>query len=315
MEKGVIISFVVAVLAVMALGITSWLSIRHHSIALDQERSAFDRFKVATAGQAAELERKAALATERTAELEKSALEARERAAQAQKHAVALEKEAAEARMREREQAAQASKHAEELEKAAAEVRSRSEEARIAREALELLRGLADAKGRVDQGAEVEMEKRVAETNSGAQNVAAAPAPRPGEREFLVERPAIVSMLAKFSGAKAAVYVLDEAPEAAGVGSSINAILREAGWTSALWRWSGVSGIMGVVVLTKEGNDPATDTAAARVVDTFRLAGLNTTKADWPADWHRYRGTLAGPEAPKPTDAPIRIVIGSQPRR
>jgi hypothetical protein len=316
MEKGVIISFVAAVIAVAALGITSWLSIRSLGTARDEERLAFDRFKAAAGGNAAELERKVALATERSAELEKSVLEAGQRAAQAQKQAAALEKEAVETRVRtERAQADQASKHAEELEKAAAEIRMRSEEARIARDALELARAFADAKARVDQTPDVPAEKRTAETRSRPGNAGVAPVPPAGQPEFLVERSAIVSILAKFAGAKAAIYVLDEAADAPGVGSSINAILTEAAWAPAVWRWSGVGGIVGVVVLTSEGNDPATDTAAARLVDAFRLAGLNITKANWPGDWRRYRGALAGPQTPKPTDAPIRIVIGAQPRR
>ena len=71
---------------------------------------------------------------------------------------------------------------------------------------------------------------------------------------------------------------------------------------------------MGVVVLTKEGVDPAADQAAAGVVDAFRSAGFNAAKANWPADWHRYRGTLSGPQSPTPTEAPIRLVIGARSR-
>jgi hypothetical protein len=69
---------------------------------------------------------------------------------------------------------------------------------------------------------------------------------------------------------------------------------------------------MGLVVLTKEGNDPTTDEAAAGIVDAFRSAGFNAAKADWPADWRKFRGTLNGPQTPTPTEAPIRIVIGAK---
>jgi uncharacterized membrane protein YebE (DUF533 family) len=122
----------------------------------------------------------------------------------------------------------------------------------------------------------------------------------------------MIASLAKFAGAKAAVYVVDEAPDAETVGSSVNAILGDAGWTSLIWKWTGVGGIVGVVVLTKEGRDPTTDEAAAGLVGALGSAGYNAAKADWPADWRRYRGTLAGPQIPGPTDAPIRIVIGAR---
>jgi hypothetical protein len=119
--------------------------------------------------------------------------------------------------------------------------------------------------------------------------------------------------VAKHVGA-AAIYVVDEAPDAAEASSSINAILTEAGWATSVWTWRGVSGIVGVVVLTKEGDDPATDRAAAGIVDTFRSAGFNAAKANWPSDWRRYQGTLFGPNTPGPTDAPVRIVIGLKSR-
>jgi hypothetical protein len=123
----------------------------------------------------------------------------------------------------------------------------------------------------------------------------------------------VAASVAKHVGA-AAIYVVDEAPDAAEASSSINAILTEAGWATSVWTWRGVSGIVGVVVLTKEGDDPATDRAAAGIVDTFRSAGFNAAKANWPSDWRRYQGTLFGPNTPGPTDAPVRIVIGMKTR-
>ena len=75
-----------------------------------------------------------------------------------------------------------------------------------------------------------------------------------------------------------------------------------------------MGGIVGVVVLIKEGSDPATHEAASTVVDALRSAGFNATKGDWPADWRRFRGTLNGPQTPGPTEAPIRIVIGAKAR-
>ena len=48
--------------------------------------------------------------------------------------------------------------------------------------------------------------------------------------------------------------------------------------------------------------------------DALRSAGFNAAKGNWPADWRRFRGTLNGPQSPGPTEAPIRIVIGSRAR-
>jgi hypothetical protein len=75
-----------------------------------------------------------------------------------------------------------------------------------------------------------------------------------------------------------------------------------------------VSGILGVSVLIKDGNDPVTDEAASAVLDALRSAGFNAAKGNWPADWRSFRGTLNGPQTPGPTEAPIRIVVGSKAR-
>ena len=71
-----------------------------------------------------------------------------------------------------------------------------------------------------------------------------------------------------------------------------------------------MGGILGVVVLVKDGSDQVTDEAASALLDALRSAGFNASKGDWPADWRRYRGTLDGPQAPDPTEASIRIVVG-----
>ena len=125
---------------------------------------------------------------------------------------------------------------------------------------------------------------------------------------------ALVSSLRKHAGAKAAVFVLDQVSDAQAVGSTISATLGDAGWASQTWTWTGVAGIVGVVVLIKEGSDPATVEAASTLVEALRSTGFNATKGDWPADWRRYRGALYGPQTPGPTEAPIRIVIGAKPR-
>jgi hypothetical protein len=124
----------------------------------------------------------------------------------------------------------------------------------------------------------------------------------------------IVSSLRKYAGTKAAVFVLDQVSDAPVAGSTISAYLGDAGWAAQTWKWTGVAGILGVVVLIKEGSDPATVEAASTLVEALRSTGFNATKGDWPADWRRFRGALDGPQTPGPTEAPIRIVIGAKPR-
>ena len=151
----------------------------------------------------------------------------------------------------------------------------------------------------------------------------AAEAPRPAQAESPPgsaaasrdgQQLALVSSLRKYAGAKAAVFVLDQVSDGRATGSTIAAALGDAGWASQTWTWTGVAGILGVVVLIKEGSDPATVEAASTLVEALRSAGFNATKGDWPADWRRFRGALDGPQTPGPTDAPIRIVIGAKPR-
>jgi hypothetical protein len=124
----------------------------------------------------------------------------------------------------------------------------------------------------------------------------------------------IVSSLWKYAGTKAAVFVIDQISDAPVTGSTISAYLSDAGWAPQTWKWTGVAGIFGVVVLIKEGSDPATSEAASTLVEALRSTGFNATKGDWPADWRRFRGALDGPQTPGPTEAPIRIVIGAKPR-
>ncbi len=259
MDKATIIALVVAVLAIVAAGATTWLSFKYH-------RTIGLRSTAETTGELASLQKEAAAANERSTELEKANAEANSRVVAADKRAGDLEKavEAAKAR------------------------------------AADLEKQLAEAKARAH-----------AEESQPAAPPAGASAPETdGQYRPLVEQ------LKKFAGTKAAIYAVSDAADAADLGAAINAALGKAGWASAVWQWTGVGGMMGVAVLTREGADPAIDQAAAAAVDALRAAGFNAAKAGWPADsdWHRLRGSFSGPPSPDPTDAPIRIVIGSRSR-
>src|SRR5262249_49136160 len=79
--------------------------------------------------------------------------------------------------------------------------------------------------------------------------------------------PPIVATLHKYAGAKAAVFVVDQVSDAPAAGAAIAAWLGDAGWAAQTWKWSGVAGITGVVVLVREGSDTATDEAASSLVE------------------------------------------------
>jgi hypothetical protein len=226
------------------------------------------------------LEQEASTARERAAAFEQAAREANERAAQAARESAAA-----------------------------------SEKARPPRfDTAEIKQRLADL-GKLVR----EATARAVDPTQGS----ATETPRPVQGEGTPESAAasrggqpspIVSSLRKYAGAKAAVFVLDQVSDAPIVGSTISAYLSDAGWAPQTWKWAGVAGILGVVVLIKEGSDPATYEAASTLVEALRSAGFNATKGDWPADWRRFRGALDGPQTPGPTEAPIRIVIGAKPR-
>ncbi|HLM15560.1 MAG TPA: hypothetical protein VK362_24385 [Reyranella sp.] len=282
MDRAMVASLVATIVAVAALGITTWLSFRFSGAVRAHEHAAIHRYKVEMGKHAAELEHEVSRARERTLELEQAASSADARAAQAARETAAAAEKARSAEI-----------DAEEVRKRVAE-----------------------------------LGKQVREAAARAPDPAPAPAvaaetPPPARQEVIPESPApsreaepspIVASLKKYAGTKAAVYVLDEAPDAPAVGATISGTLSDAGWAPLTWTWTGVGGIVGVVVLIKDGSDPATDEAASAILEALRSAGFNAAKGNWPADWRRFRGTLNGPQSPGPTEAPIRIVVGARAR-
>jgi len=324
MDRAMIVSLIATLMAVAALGVTTWLSFRFSGAVRAQEHAVIDRYR-GMEGHSVQLEQDVAAARERAAALEQEVSAARERAvaleqeaATARERAVAFERAAREAS----EQAARAAAERAATERAATERAARESAGETARtpmfDAAEIQQRLAD------------LGKLVTQATAGAADPApgsAAETPHPVQGPVQGESPsgsaaasrdgqpsALVSSLRKYAGAKAAVFVLDQLSDARAVGSTISATLGDAGWASQTWTWTGVAGIMGVVVLIKEGSDPATVEAASTLVEALRSAGFNATKGDWPADWRRFRGALYGPQTPGPTEAPIRIVIGAKPQ-
>ena len=331
MDKAMIASLIATILAVAALGITTWQSFKYGAAVRAHEQAAVDRYKgiesqsgqlaqdaAAARDRAAALEQEVSSARGRTAALEQEMSAARERAAAleqqasaARERAVAFEQAARDAN----ERAAKAAREsAAASEKAAADKAAREKAGTPSLDAAAIQQRVADLAKLVREAtarATDQPQGSVAETPRPAQGEGTPEAPATNREEQL---PPIVASLRKFAGTKAAVFVLDQVSDAPAVGATISAYLGDAGWAPQTWTWTGVAGLFGVTVLLKEGSDAATNEAASALVEALRTAGFNATKGDWPAGWHRFRGTLNGPQTPAATDAPIRIVIGAKPR-
>ncbi len=285
MDRAMVASLVATIVAVAALGITTWLSFRFSGAVRAHEYAAIHRYKVEMGKHAADLEQEVSRARERTMELEQAVSEADARAAQAAR------------------ESASATEKARSAEVDAEEVRKRV--AALGKQVREAAARAAEPPQPVVAEPPPPVTREELAVESAAPTPAPGPAPAPSP---------IVASLKKYAGTKAAVYVLDEASDAPAVGATISGYLSDAGWEPLTWTWTGVGGIVGVVVLIKDGSDPATDEAASAVLEALRSAGFNAAKGNWPADWRRFRGTLNGPQTPGPTEAPIRIVIGSRAR-
>jgi hypothetical protein len=293
LDRAVVVSLVATVIAVAALGTTTWLSIRVGGAVRAREHADFLGYRADMAKRAVELEQEVTRARERTVELEQQVSGERGRTQELEQAAAAADARAAQAAR----ESASANDKARWAEFDADEVRKR---------VAELAKAVNEATARAPEPAPA-APAAAAETPQPKEASREAPPPSPPTSP-------IVASLGRYAGTRAAVYVLDEARDAPAIGATIAGYLGDAGWSAPTWSWTGVSGILGVVVLVKNDSDPATNEAASALVDVLRSAGFNAAKGDWPADWRRYRGTLNGPQTPGPTDAPIRIVIGTKAR-
>ncbi len=306
-DRAVIASLIATIVAVGALGITTWLSFRFSGAVRMHEQAVIDGYK-GMEGHSVQLEGDVATARERVSTLEQAISAARERTAAleqqvtaARDRAATIEQEASAARER-AEAYGQAVREANERaaradrETAAATAKERALEL----DAAEIRRRLTDLGQQVTKATE--------QARKPAEDTPESAAANPDEPSS-----SIVAMR-KFAGTKAAVFVLDQVSDAPAAGAAISTYLSDAGWAAETWKWTGVAGIFGVVVLVKEGSDSTTGEAASALVEQLRASAFSATKGEWPADWRRYRGALDGPQTPGPTEAPIRIVIGAKPR-
>ncbi len=294
---------------------------REHALALEKEVSAARERVTALEqevskgqGRATALEQEISSAKGRTVALERELSAMRERAATLEREASAARERAGafeQAAREANERVARATRDgAPASEKALAGERAQAPQI----DAAEIQQRLADLGKLVREAA-----TRTAEPVQGSVPEAPKKASAPGAPETAVvnretHTSPVVAQLQKYAGTKAAVFVTQPVADAQAVGSAISAYLDDAGWAPGTWTWTGVAGIFGVVVLIKDGSDPATNEAASALVEALRSAGFNVTKGDWPANWSRFRGMLDGPQSPGPTEASIRIVVGAKPR-
>ena len=248
MDRAMVVSLIATIVAIAALGITTWLSFRFSGAVRAHEYAAIHRYKVEMGKHAADLEQEVSRARDRTLELEQAASAADARAAQAARESAAAAEKARSAEI-----------DADEVRKRVAELGKQVREA-AARPPDPTLAAAAEPPP---------LTKEELAPESAMASPEAPPSP-------------IVANLRKYAGTKAAVYVLDDAPDAPAVGATISGYLSEAGWAPLTWTWTGVGGIVGVVVLIKDGSDPATDEAASAIVEALRSAGFNAAKGNWP---------------------------------
>ena len=312
MDKAMIASLVATLLAVSALGITTFLSFRYSGAVRAHEQAALDHYK-GVEHRAAQHERDASAAREQAAALKQEIATAQDRAARlerevslARDQATALAQEAQKARERSMALEQAAREATERAAQAPAESKAAPETARNPLfDAAEIRRRLADLGKLVKDATTRAPEQTRATPPEATPPIAAEPA---------APLSPFVKSLQKFAGTQAAIFLLGQISEAPAIGAALSADLGQAGWLPQTWTWGGVAGIFGVVVLIRDGSDPATHEAASALVEALRAAGFNATKGDWPANWGRFRGTLNGPQTPSPTDAAIRIVVGEKAR-
>ena len=299
MDKAMIASLVVTILAVSALGITTFLSFRYSGAVRAHEQSTLDRYR-GLESLAAQHEREASAAREQVTRLEQEIATARDRTAR-------LEREVSAARDRAAASEKAAHEATEQVAQAPPAGKAAPDTARPPLfDAAEIRRRLAD------------LGKMVKDATTRAPEPAPEPIPAATPQAATVPAPPLppfVASLQRYAGTPAAIFLLGQITDAPAIGATISADLGQAGWLPQTWTWGGVAGIFGVVVLVRDGSDPATHEAAAALVDALGAAGFNASKGDWPANWGRFRGTLNGPQTPSPTDAAIRIVVGEKARK
>jgi hypothetical protein len=126
---------------------------------------------------------------------------------------------------------------------------------------------------------------------------------------------AIVSTLVLFPATSISIWQAGETPEIGGMARTVLAATQAARWDVNLWTWTGAGPFIGLIIVTKPEATPQIVAAGDALASALNMAGLQCVKENWPANqpWETVGGMHNGPQTPRPTQAPIRIVIGAKP--
>lgn len=126
------------------------------------------------------------------------------------------------------------------------------------------------------------------------------------------EVPRLVTSLTRFSGTKAAIYILADGLDPNSLGRAINEVLKLANWDAEVWNWMGGGAAGGILVICKNAVDAQVSAACDALVSAFVSVSIDAVRREWPADWRQVGGALTGNG--DPLEAPIRIIIGTKPQ-
>ena len=321
MDRAMIVSLIATIMAVAALGITTWLSFRYSGAVRAHEHALVDRYK-GMESHSVQVEQDVAAARERAVVLEQEVSTARGRAvaleqevSAARERAVALEQEASRARERAAAFEQAAREATEQAARAARESADASEKARTPRfDAAEIKQRLADL-GKLVR----EATARAVDPTQGS----ATETPRPVQvgghswkRRGKPRRAAVADRLEpaeicrhqsrrvchrsniRRSGHRLDHLCLSQRCRLGAADMEVDGRGRNLRRGRAHQGRQRPRDVRGRV---HPRGGPALDR-------------LQRDERRRRADWRRFRGALDGPQTPGPTEAPIRIVIGAKPR-
>jgi hypothetical protein len=215
LDRAVIASLIAAILAISALGLTTWFSFRFNSAVRAHEQVVVDRYK-GMEGRSVELEREVATARQRVSALEREVATARDGTAVLQQQLAAARVQAATIE----QEASVTRQRAEAYGRAVDEANERA--ARAEQET-----AAATAKERAVELDAAEIRKRLAELGQRVKEATHGTNPEERAPENVApggdkQSPPIVVSLRKYAGTKAAVFVLDQAADAPAAGAAIS---------------------------------------------------------------------------------------------
>ena len=111
------------------------------------------------------------------------------------------------------------------------------------------------------------------------------------------------------------IFVVGDAQDSRPLATTISVALNLAQWRCVVREWSRPQGISGILLVTKEFNDPFTNEAAHSLVSAIQAIGLDCERqASWPGPWAELYGMMGEPEFNEHVAAPIRMIVAAKPQ-